>query len=165
MWDIADSRIPPAFLKAWDTLGDRFFDRVIRSLGKVDFRTRFEFNHARFALGMPSYAESTREFKRFSLRGAEGEEYLERVTCPVFVTGAADWAYFPAEQNAVKVYDVLERLHPGQSKLWVAKGVGSGGLQAKVAAISAVHDKTFEWLDQVLLVDRVSSKAKSRENT
>ena len=159
MWDIADSRIPPAFLKAWDTLGDRFFDRVIRSLGKVDFRTRFEFNHARFALGLSSYAESTREFKKFSLREADGQEYLDRVTCPVFVTGAADWAYFPAEQNAVKVYDVLERLHPGQGKLWVAKGIGSGGLQAKVAAISVVHDKTFEWLDQVLHIDRVLLKS------
>ncbi|EJP61199.1 alpha/beta hydrolase [Beauveria bassiana ARSEF 2860] len=150
MWDIADSRIPPVFLKAWDTMGDGFFNRVVRSLGKVDFRTRFEFTHARFALGLPDFAQSTREFKRFTLRSEDGSEYLRHVKCPVFVTGAADWAYFPAKGNATKIHAVMEQLHPGKSKLWIAKGVGSGGLQAKVAAISVVHDKTFEWLGQVL---------------
>lgn len=159
MWDIADSRIPPVFLKAWDRLGDRFFDRVIRSMGKVHFRTRFEFAHARFALGLPTYAQATRAFQKFSLRGdGEQGEYLADVKCPVFVTGAADWAYFPAQGNATKIYDVLSRLHPGNAKLWVAKGVGSGGLQAKVAAISSVHDKTFEWLDEVLKIDRKGEK-------
>ncbi|KAA8645748.1 hypothetical protein EYZ11_001246 [Aspergillus tanneri] len=155
MWDIADSRIPPVFLKAWDRLGDKFFDWVVRSLGKVHFRTRFEFTHARYALGLPTFAQATRAFQRFSLRECNsGGEYLAQVQCPVFVTGAADWAYFPANTNAMKIYEAMERLHPGQAKLWVAKGVGSGGLQAKVAAISVVHDKTFEWLDQVLKVER-----------
>ncbi|PNY25479.1 Alpha/beta hydrolase [Tolypocladium capitatum] len=150
MWDIADSRIPPVFLKAWNSMGDKFFNRVVRSLGKVDFRTRFEFSHARFALGLPDYAQSTRQFKNFTLRGQDDSEYLAQVNCPVLVTGAADWAYFPAQGNATKIFDAMERLHPGKAKLWIAKGVGSGGLQAKVAAISVVHDKTFEWLDQVL---------------
>ncbi|KAK2603643.1 hypothetical protein QQS21_004224 [Conoideocrella luteorostrata] len=150
MWDIADSRIPPVFLKAWDTMGDGFFNRVVRSLAKVDFRTRFEFAHARFALGLPDFAQSTREFKKFTLRNQDGSEYLVQVKCPVFVTGAADWAYFPAQGNATKIHAVMEKLHPGKSKLWIAKGVGSGGLQAKVAAISVVHNKTFEWLDEVL---------------
>jgi pimeloyl-ACP methyl ester carboxylesterase len=150
MWEIADSRIPPAFLKAWDTLGDKFFNRVVRSLGKVDFRTRFEFSHARYALGLPTFAQATREFKKFSLRGDDGSEYLQQVKCPVFVTGAADWAYFPPEGNATRVHEVLEKLHPGNSELWIAKGIGSGGLQAKVAAISVIHDKTFEWLDKKL---------------
>ncbi|KAF7629498.1 hypothetical protein AFLA_013212 [Aspergillus flavus NRRL3357] len=113
MWDTADSRIPPVFLKAWDRLGDRFFDRVIRSLGR----------------------------------------------CPVFVTGAADWAYFPAQGNATKIFEVFNQLHPEMAKLWVTKGVGSGGLQAKVAAISVVHDKTFEWLDEVLIIDRKKEKS------
>ncbi|KAE8330348.1 Alpha/Beta hydrolase protein [Aspergillus sergii] len=108
MWDIADSRIPPVFLKDWDRLGDRFFDRVIRSLGRVHFRTRFEFAHARFALGLPTYAQATQAFQKFSLRGdGEQEEYLARVQCPVFVTGAADWAYFPAQGNATKIFEVF----------------------------------------------------------
>ncbi|OBT75972.1 hypothetical protein VF21_05745 [Pseudogymnoascus sp. 05NY08] len=158
MWDIADSRIPPVFLKAWNTLGDNFFNRFVRSLGKVDFRTRFEFSHARYALGLPDFAQATREFKKFTLRAENGSEYLEQVTCPVFVTGAADWAYFPAEGNATKVYEVLQRLHPSKSKLWIAKGIGSGGLQAKVAAISVVHNRTFEWLDEIFEFSRVKTE-------
>lgn len=160
MWDTADSRIPPVFLKAWDRLGDRFFDRVIRSLGRVRFHTRFEFAHARFALGLPTYAQATRAFQKFSLRGdGEQGEYLARVQCPVFVTGAADWAYFPAQGNATKIFEVFNQLHPEMAKLWVTKGVGSSGLQAKVAAISVVHDKTFEWLDEVLNIDRKKEKS------
>ncbi|QRD93196.1 Alpha/Beta hydrolase protein [Aspergillus flavus] len=143
MWDTADSRIPPVFLKAWDRLGDRFFDRVIRSLGRVHFHTR-----------RPGH------FRSFSLRGdGEQGEYLARVQCPVFVTGAADWAYFPAQGNATKIFEVFNQLHPEMAKLWVTKGVGSGGLQAKVAAISVVHDKTFEWLDEVLIIDRKKEKS------
>lgn len=110
-------------------MGDKFFNRVVRSLGKVNFRTRFEFSHARFALGLPDDAQSTRLLKKFTLRGEDGCEYLVQVKCPVFVTGAADWAYFPAQGNATKIYDAIERLHPGKAKLWIAKGVGSGGLQ------------------------------------
>lgn len=75
------------------------------------------------------------------------------------MAGAADRAYFPAEDNAVKVYNLLERLHPGQGKLWVAKDIGSGGLQAEAAAISVIHDKTFKWLNQVLHIDRVASRS------
>ncbi len=55
------------------------------------------------------------EFHKFSLRGADDGEYRARVTCPVYITGAVDWAYFLTEQNAVKVYNVLERRHPDRA--------------------------------------------------
>lgn len=72
MRDIADACIPPAFWKAWDVLDDRLLDRRVRLLGKADLRTRFEFNHARFALGLPTYAEATKESEKFSARRWQG---------------------------------------------------------------------------------------------
>lgn len=154
MWDIADSRIPPMFQKGWNTLGDGFFNGFVKTAGKADFRSRFEFTHAMFALGKSTPADATRAFKKFKLKEDDGSEYLRKLKCPVFITGAADWAYFPPEGNATKIFEVLNKLEPGKHKLWVAKGIGSGGLQAKVAAISVVHDQAFAWLDEKLGVNR-----------
>jgi hypothetical protein len=111
-----------------------------------------------WSFGVSSPADVLREFKKYSLRLPHGKEYLSRISCPVLVTCAADTLYFSPELSTDLIFAGLQHLGDEEQKrsLWVAKGVGQGGLQAKIGAMAIAHQKMFSWLDGQFGVRRES---------
>lgn len=138
-------------------LTDSVFNGLFRLIAAVNFQTRWEFGHAMLAFGVQSPAAVLREFDRYTLQLADGKSALHHVHCPVMVTGSRETLYFPVETSALRIYDGLEHLEGDKRELWVPTGVGQGALQAKVAALSHLHLKTFGWLDWVFGIERSES--------
>jgi hypothetical protein len=62
--------------------------------------------------------------------------------------------YFAPEMNAERIFAKLQHLPESKKKLWVAEGVGQGGLQAKIGAIGIKQQRMFAWLDEQLQIRR-----------
>ncbi len=134
------------FMGGW--LSDWLFDGLLRLLQSLAFQARWEFNHMRWVTGQTSEAAIMRSCQGYTLRLADGSEYLANVKCPTLVTGAAaSWYYDPATTTD-KLYDSLQALQPGEKEKWVASKVELGGLQAKVGAFTYSAQRTFYWLDK-----------------
>jgi hypothetical protein len=78
--------------------------------------------------------------RRYTLRG-----YLDRINCPVLVTGAADSLYLDAEDHTAVVLRGLA--HPAK-EVWLARNPGEGSLQAKVGAMALCNQHAFAYLDK-----------------
>lgn len=153
LFKVSRSRMPSWFdgwLGGW--LGDGLFNRV-DGLAAVSFQLRWEFGHAKWVFGAASPAQVMRAMQRFSL--ARGD-HLSRLRCPTLVTGAADSFYFTPAQNADRIFAGLSQLDPAEKQLWVGQGAMHGGLQAKIGALSVLHQKVFSWLDQQFGIQRPS---------
>ncbi|KAL4993115.1 alpha/beta-hydrolase [Aspergillus recurvatus] len=142
-------------------VSDRLFDGLFRVLAALNFQTRWEFGHGMRALGIGSPAALVREFTRYTLRPVPGKASpaapsspLDRIQCPVLVTGARESMYFPPDTSAVPIYEALRQRPDVATDLWLPEGVGQGGLQAKVGSLSHLHAKTFGWLDHVFGINR-----------
>ncbi|KAK2601837.1 hypothetical protein QQS21_004620 [Conoideocrella luteorostrata] len=141
------------FMNGW--ISDWLFDGVLRLLQAVSFQARWEFNHMRWVTGETSEAAIMRACQPFTLREADGSEYLARIKCPTLVTGAAASWYYDPTTTTDKLYDSLQSLAPEVTKeRWVATEISLGGLQAKVGAFSYSAQRTFHWLDKVWGVKR-----------
>ncbi|RYP52199.1 hypothetical protein DL768_002590 [Monosporascus sp. mg162] len=153
---VMKQRLPSWFYNGWQSgwLGPGFINAVIKFICRLDFKSRWEFNHLQWAFGVNSPYEALNFLKRYTLRLDDGGEYLRRVKCPVLVTGATDTLYFPPEVSTQYIYDALDHLPDDKREIWVPKGPGSGGLQAKVAALSVSHQRTCAFLDRHLGIQR-----------
>lgn len=153
VWLFTESRLPKWLTFAWEGgwVGDWLVNSIVRSLASVNLQTAWEFYHSMWVYGVDSPADVLREFKRYTLRLPNGEQYLEKIKCPVLVTCAADTLYFSPELSTDLIYRHLEHLGDSRRTLWVAKGVGQGGLQAKIGAMGIAHQKMFAWLDEKLM--------------
>ncbi|PNY23693.1 2,6-dihydropseudooxynicotine hydrolase [Tolypocladium capitatum] len=141
------------FVGGW--IPNWLFDGLLRLLQSLSFQARWEFNHLRWVTGETSEAAIMRSIQPYTLREADGSEYLARVKCPTLVTGAAASWYYDPTTTTDKLYDSLESLRPGVDKeKWVAAEVSLGGLQAKVGAFAYSAQKTFHWLDKVWGIKR-----------
>jgi hypothetical protein len=87
-------------------------------------------------------------------RGSVSGSYLQRVKCPVLVTGAAESLYLDVTDHTAMVFNALA----GEKELWVGTSPGEGGLQAKMGAIGLVNQRVFAFFDrQFGVVRRPSS--------
>lgn len=157
LFEVARSRIPPWFINSWLSgyLGDGIFNGTVNILQKLNFQMRWEMSHGKWAFGVDSPAGVMREMQRYSLQERDGKQILASIRCPVLVSGAADTIYFPPDQNASVIFLGLKAIDKQDKELWIAHGADNGGLQAKVGAISVLHQKVFAWLDDHLGVDRM----------
>lgn len=85
-----------------------------------------------------------RVMQKFTLK----DGYMSQLRCSIFVTGAADTFYFTPALNAHRIFDQLDHLPSDQKKLWIGKGVETGGLPAKISSMVLMHQKMFAWLDE-----------------
>lgn len=82
-------------------------------------------------------------------------DYLERVTCPVLVTGAgADPTMFIADITVHKVMAGLVNVDEKDKELWMPQTYSEGGAQAKSGAWQMLQFKTFKFLDAKLGIRR-----------
>lgn len=153
-YDLGDTlraRVPGFLVSAMEKrwLSDATLDAILNVAAKLDFQTGWEFGHAKLVLGHTSTVAAIREMLfNFTLREGEGS-ILSRVACPVLVTGAKDTLYFPLETGPLRIYNELSHLKDGDRKLWVPTKPSQGSLQAKVAALAALHANMFSWLNDV----------------
>ncbi len=75
-------------------------------------------------------------------------DYLERIKCPVLVTGAAaDPKTFLPEISINAIMRTLVDVIEGDKELWVAKAYSKGGAQAKSGAWPLLQHRTFQFLN------------------
>ncbi|KAI1809825.1 putative alpha/beta hydrolase [Poronia punctata] len=163
----ASGRMPgplwKGFASGWLSAG--MFNFILRTLQKLNFQARWEFNHLKWVLGVKTEADIVRRIRDFTLQKDDGSEYLADIKCPTLVTGAGASWYFDPTTTTNKIYDCLTSLKDDTEKeIWIAKDIATGGLQAKVGAFGYSAQRTFAWLDKVWGIKReplsVSGKLK-----
>ena len=148
MWDFATTRVPSWFINAWTGgwFGDGFFNSTIDFLSRHAFQMKWEFAVTRWIFGCETPAEAMYAMRKFTSKQKDGD-FLDKVNCPVFVTGAAHSFYFDEEADTLKIYKTLKHLPEDQKKVWIPKNPGEGGLQAKIGAWGVLQTRSFEFLD------------------
>jgi pimeloyl-ACP methyl ester carboxylesterase len=156
MWDLATDRMPPAFINAWISgwLSDGFFNSVWGFLSKFAFQLKWEVTLCMWIFGKPSAALAMKEMRKWTLKQGNNQEFLSSVNCPVLVSGAAGTIYTKPEISTLRVAKALSHLPDDKKEVWIASEVGQGGLQAKVGAWRIVQQRTFQFLDKHLGVER-----------
>lgn len=173
MWDFAMTHVSPAFVSAWDGgwLSNGFVDFIIRLAMRTTFQMRWDVGVAGTFFGIESPAKIMLEMKRYTLGlvgGKTGEEdserFLDRVKCPVLVSGASESLYLEVDHHTTRVFNGLKHQKAGDKELWMANTPGQGSLQAKMGALQLANFKTFKFLDQKLDIKRPPLVLESRVN-
>jgi pimeloyl-ACP methyl ester carboxylesterase len=153
MWDFGTKHISRTFIGAWTDgwVGDGFVDWMIWAGMKAAFQLRWEVGVTTAFWGIERPSQILKEMKRYSLKGG----FLEKVKCPVFVTGAGKSIYFDTEEHTMRVLRDLEHLGEKNLKLWMPNKPEEGGLQAKMGAFGLANLKVFGFLDEVFGIKRV----------
>lgn len=156
MFDIVSSRMPQFFINGWlnGSISDDWFNSVCRFLSKYNFQLKWEFAQNEWCYGVNNPAEMMRFMQTMTLKSQTGAEYLDRVRCPVLVTGAEQAIYFEPEMNARKIMTKLGHLDEADKSLFVGDGPAHGGLQAKIGCLSIMNQKQFDFLDRQFGIER-----------
>jgi hypothetical protein len=64
----------------------------------------------------------------FTFATSDGADYLHKLKCPVFVTGARFSLYALPEVSTDRIYDELVNVPKGEKVKWVGEEPGQGGL-------------------------------------
>ncbi|KAL8704428.1 MAG: hypothetical protein Q9201_002419 [Fulgogasparrea decipioides] len=165
MWDFATAHVSPAFIGAWGRgwLGNGMVDRMIGLMMRFSFQMRWEVSLAGTFYGLRSPAEIMLEMKKYSLASTGGGSLLERVKCPVLVSGAASSLYVNADHHTMRAYNALTGLKEsnGDKQVWMSASPGQGALQAKMGAMQLANQRTFKFLDEKLGIVRRASCQRS----
>jgi pimeloyl-ACP methyl ester carboxylesterase len=162
---VFERTLPKWLYRGWRSgwLGAGFINPFVNFVCRFNYKSRWEFNHLQWAFGLSTPLEAMNFLARYTFRLDDGGEYLRQVKCPVLVTGATDTMYFPPEVTTQLIYDGLSHLPDDKREMWLPKGPGSGGLQAKVAALSVSHQRTCAFLDRHLGIQRPKLKLDDEE--
>ncbi|EAT91808.1 hypothetical protein SNOG_00313 [Parastagonospora nodorum SN15] len=154
MWDFGTKHISGLFMSAWTGgwIGDDWVDRIIRLGMRTNFQLRWEVGVTAAFWGIASPAKILKEMSKYSLKGG----YLEKVQCPVLVTGAGKSLYFDTEEHTMKVFDDLGHLEERWRRVWMPNRPEEGGLQAKIGAFGLANMKAYGFLDEVFGIRRVT---------
>lgn len=152
----ASGRMPAplwnGFHSGW--LGDFSFNLILRTLQRLNFQARHEFNHLKWVTGEQTEADVIRRIHDFTLKKPDGSEYLADVKCPTLVTGAGASFYFDPSVSTDPIYERLTSLKEEDKEVWIARDIATGGLQAKIGAFQYSAQRTFAWLDKVWGIER-----------
>lgn len=155
-WDFATAHVSPAFIGAWDRgwLSNALVDAVIAAMMKLQFQMRWEVGVAGTFFGLESPALIMQEMKKYSLALPDGGSFLDKVKCPVLVSGASESLYLEADHHTMRVYNALTNQAEADKEVWMAATPGQGALQAKMGALQLANQKTFGFLDAKLGIKR-----------
>ncbi|KAK9778087.1 putative AB hydrolase-1 domain-containing protein [Seiridium cardinale] len=169
-YDLAMSRMPKWFMWPWERsyMADWFVDYAVVEHAKLDVATRYTFAQGMQMFGSYSPSQMIRDMRRYSFRldkttlsnGTRGSrDYLEWVTCPVLVTGAAgDRKLFLPEMSTSAIMGNLVNVPEGHKELWIPQKWSEGGAQAKSGAWSLLQHRAFKFLDAKLGIERRPSE-------
>ncbi|KXJ85215.1 putative alpha/beta hydrolase [Microdochium bolleyi] len=158
----ASGRMPAPLWKGFSSgwLSDGMFNFILRTLQRLDFQARWEFNHLKWVTASATESEIMYRMRDYTFLNKDGSEYLADVKCPTLVTGAGASFYFDPATTTDKLYASLTSLEPGVEKeIWIATDIATGGLQAKIAAFQYSAQRTFAWLDKVWGIKRAPLSA------
>ncbi|KAL8683661.1 MAG: hypothetical protein Q9186_000434 [Xanthomendoza sp. 1 TL-2023] len=158
LWGLALTRMPQWYANLWSNgwISERFFNWSIHTHMRLDFPSRWEFSLGSRMMGTQTPGETLRRFQLFSLDNIKGGgTVLDRVNCPVFITGAAKTIYASAESSTTLIYNLLTRIPETDKEIWLPEPSGQGGLTGKVGAWGALAQRTFEFLDRCFDIKRV----------
>jgi pimeloyl-ACP methyl ester carboxylesterase len=157
MWDFGTKHISGLFMSAWTGgwIGDDWVDRIIRLGMRTNFQLRWEVGVTAAFWGIESPAMILKEMSKYTLK----DGYLDKVQCPVLVTGAGKSLYFDTEEHTMKVFDGLGHLDERWRRVWMPSRPEEGGLQAKIGAFGLVNMKAYGFLDEVFGIRRVTVEA------
>ncbi|KAI9751193.1 MAG: hypothetical protein M4579_006172 [Chaenotheca gracillima] len=158
MWDFGTAHISTTFIGLWTGgwLGDGTVNSIIGLMSKLAFQLKWEVGIAGAFFGIDDPSSILREMKKYTLRLKEGGSFLDRVKCPVLVSGAGESLYLNKDVHAMNVYRALDHLKEGKRELWMPETPGEGSLQAKMGALPLCNQHTFRFLDKHLEVGRES---------
>ncbi|KAI1174426.1 Alpha/Beta hydrolase protein [Nemania sp. FL0916] len=154
MWDFGTKHISGLFMSAWTGgwIGDDWVDRIIGLGMRTSFQLSWEVGVTSAFWGIESPSKILKEMKKYSLKGGQ----LNKVKCPVLVTGAGKSLYFDTEEHTMRVFDDLGHLEDKWRRVWMPSKPGEGGLQAKIGAFGLVNMKAYGFLDEVFGIHRVT---------
>ncbi|TPX14117.1 uncharacterized protein E0L32_000511 [Thyridium curvatum] len=158
MFELAMTRAPQAFISLWESgwITDGMVNRMASLQSWTSFQARWELALGRTSMGVDSPAATLRRFKDFSLDNEKDGKVLDRVTCPVLLTGPGGGRemYSSAETGAVKIHKLLTMVPERNKELWVPVEEADGGLSASIGAWPLLAQRSFQFLDKHLGIDR-----------
>ncbi|KAB5550767.1 Alpha/Beta hydrolase protein, partial [Coniochaeta sp. 2T2.1] len=161
MFELAMSRIPQFVVDLWESgwVTDGLFDWTAGLQSWTNFQARWELGLGGSSMGVKSPAAMLRRFKDFSLDTKQDGKVLDRVTCPVLLTGSGGGRemYSSAENGAVKIHKLLTMVPERNKELWVPAEEADGGMSASIGAWPLLAQRSFQFLDAHLGIDRKST--------
>jgi hypothetical protein len=158
LWDLALTRASQSFVKLWDSgwVPDETFDAFTERHCKGNFQAGWEMNLGKSNMGVEKVTAMLRRFKDFSLETERDGKTLDKITCPVFLTGpgAGREMYASADDSTFKVQKLLTKVSESNKEVWVPTDVAEGGLTAKIGALALLAQKSFEFLDKHFEIKR-----------
>ncbi|KAJ5636010.1 uncharacterized protein N7484_009323 [Penicillium longicatenatum] len=162
MFELAMTRAPQSFVSLWEGgwVPDSLFNFTAGLQRMTSFQARWELALGASSMGAESPAAMLRRFRDFSLDNGKDGKVLDRVTCPVLLTGPGSGRemYSSAETGAVKIHKLLTNVPERNKELWVPVDEADGGLSASIGAWPLLAQRSFQFLDAHLGIDRKSTK-------
>jgi hypothetical protein len=160
MWELALTRIPGFVVELWETgwVPDGLFNWAADLQRWISFQARWELALGASSMGVDSPAAMLRRFKDFSLANNKDGKVLDRVACPVLLTGPGGGGemYSSASNGAVKIHKLLTMVPERNKELWVPAEEADGGMSASIGAWPLLAQKSFQFLDQHIGINRKS---------
>jgi len=158
MWELALTRAPQSFMKLWENgwVMDNVLDTFTDAHCRGNFQAGWEMNLGKSSMGVERSSALLRRFKDFSLENKKDGKILERITCPVFLTGPGNGSemYSSADDSTLKIKEMLKKVAADKKEVWLPSDVADGGLTAKIGAWALLAQKTFLFLDKQFEVKR-----------
>jgi hypothetical protein len=158
MFELAMTRVPQSFVRLWESgwVTDDLFNWTAGLQSWISFQARWELALGVSSMGVESPAAMLRRFEDFSLDTKKDGKILDRVTCPVLLTGPGGGAemYSSAETGAVKIHKLLTMVPERNKELWVPAEAADGGLSASIGAWPLLAQRSFRFLDKHFGINR-----------
>ncbi|KAK2770256.1 alpha beta hydrolase [Colletotrichum kahawae] len=159
MWDFGTAHVSRLFLSAWMNgwMSREVIDTLMNTLKTFSFQLKWEISVAGTFFGLSSPSDILLHMKKFSLAGSQqkdGVDYLTRVVCPVLVSGSGNSLYLDVDEHTKRCYDGLVNVPLENKEMWVPASPGQGSLQAKMGAVALCGQRSLQFLDRALGIDR-----------
>ncbi|KAL2173698.1 Alpha/Beta hydrolase protein [Thermothelomyces heterothallicus CBS 202.75] len=158
LWRLARTRMPSWYAGLWTSgwLPDSVLNASIYLQMRLHFPTRWEFQLGMAMMGTATPADTLRRFRDFDLDVAPDGKgpIVDRIRCPVLLTGASRSVYASAGESTIAIYNALSGVSESQKEVWIPEEIGNGGMTAKVGAWGLLSHKIFRFFDKWLHVSR-----------
>ncbi|KAI8315394.1 Hydrolyase [Colletotrichum sp. SAR11_59] len=159
MWDFGTAHVSRLFLSAWMNgwMSRDVIDTLMNTLKTFSFQLKWEISVAGTFFGLSSPSDILLHMKKFSLAGSQQKDsvdYLTRVVCPVLVSGSGNSLYLDVDEHTKRCYDGLVNVPLENKEMWVPASPGQGSLQAKMGAVALCGQRSLQFLDRALGIDR-----------
>ncbi|RMZ71757.1 Alpha beta hydrolase [Pyrenophora seminiperda CCB06] len=156
MWDFGTQHVSPAFINAWMSgwLSKFVVDSIINVGASLNFQLKWEISVSGAFWKLDRPTDILLEMKKYTFRLPSGKNYLDAVSCPTLISGAANSLYLNVESHTMMVWRHLNGVSEMEKELWLANKPADGALQAKIGAFGLSNEYTFRFLDEKLGVKR-----------